>query len=188
MANFNAARGLQLHGSIGGVQLAALRPMKKEASVIIAPGDPVVLSGDADAVYGRAMVTRASAAGVISGVVCGIELNTSDLTKSHMAAADTGFVLVMEDENATYVIQEDSVGNNLALTDVGGFVDIIVANANTTLGISQVMIDSSTAPSAGDTGAQLRVEGLAPGSEVGANAKWIVSINKGQRDPVATEA
>lgn len=188
MANFDAARGFELHGSLGSAPLGTLRRMKKEASVILAPGDAVVLAGDGDAIEGKPLITRASAAGVISGVVCGIELNTSDLTKKHMAAADTGWVLVMEDKNALYIIQEDSVGNNLALTDIGGFVDIVVANANTTLGISQMEIDSSTAPSAGDTGAQLRIEGLAPGSSVGANAKWVVSINKDQRNPVATEA
>ena len=187
MANFDASRGFELHGSIGSAPLGSLRRMKKEASVILAPGDAVVLAGSGDSIEGKPTIDRAAAAGAISGVVCGIELNTSDLTKKHMAAADTGWVLVMEDPNALYIIQEDSVGNNLALTDIGSFVDIIVANANTTLGVSQMMIDSSTAASAGDTGAQLRVEGLAPGSEVGANAKWVVSINKGLRDPVGTE-
>lgn len=169
----------------GKAYTGAVKRYKKEASTIIAVGDPVVLTGSAEAVTGIALVDRAAAgAGTITGVVVAIDVNRDDLSKKHLAAADSGYVLVADDPELVFEIQEDSDTSNIAITDVGEFCDIVVADANTTLGLSVVELDSSNA----GTGDQVRILGLVQreDNELGANAKWEVVINEHTYKAVST--
>lgn len=186
MANVDRPFGMRPVRYLSGkAYTGACKRYKKEASTIIAVGDPVVLTGTAEAVTGIALVDRAAAgSGTITGVVVGIDPVRSDLTKNHLAAADAGYVLVADDPDLVFEIQEDSVGSNLAVTDVGEFCDIVVANADTTTGMSQVELDSSNA----GTGDQLRILGMVQreDNELGANAKWEVMINEHTMRAVST--
>lgn len=165
MANSNGPFGLRpISRFDGSVYKGAVIRCKKEASVILAPGDPVIHGGNSEATpaSGIPLVTRAvgsegSPSASIFGVVVSRAQDTSALNKKHFAAADTGYVYVCPANGMYFEIQEDSVGGSLALTDVGRGADLIVANANTTLGISQVMLDSSTAA---DSGKQLVIDEL----------------------------
>lgn len=193
MANADRPRGLKHVGFLGGVPMnGGVRRYRKEASVILGLGDPVVITGssstkgtnNADA-GGIALVTRASAAsGTITGVAVGFFIDTGSVERGqhtkHMAAADTGYVMVVDHPHALFEIQEDSVGNNLVVGDVGEGVDITIGNANTTTGYSICEIDSSTSAAQIGNADQLRVLELVdrPDNVLGANAKWIVLINE----------
>jgi hypothetical protein len=179
MANQNAPKGLEAKYVLGGGTSTSPMRMYKSASVILAPGDPVVMAGSADA-NGVPTVTRGAAGAAISGVLSAIEVLPDSLKQKHLAAADAGFVLVDVNPYIVCEVQEDSVGNNIAATDVGQGVDLIITDADTTLGLSKVMLDSSTAASGDASGTQCQILGLSPvsGNAIGQYAKWLVLINK----------
>lgn len=150
--------GFRPIGTLNGVDWnGQVMRFKKEASVILAVGDPVVGTGTGETATGIPLITRAQGSegtpSQITGVVVGIDPIRSDLSKTYMAAADQGYVHVCVGTNVLYAIQEDAVGGNIALTALLAGADIVVTNADTDRGLSQVMIDSSTA----GTDAQLQL-------------------------------
>lgn len=186
MANVDRPFGLKpIRYLSGQPYTGAVRRYKKEASTIIAPGDPVVLTGTAEATTGIPLVDRAAAgSGTITGVVVAIDPNRGDLSKTHLAAADDGYLLVADEPDLLFEIQEDSDASNLAVTDVGEFADIVVVDADTTIGLSKVELDSSDA----GTGDQVRIMELVQREDnaIGANAKWVVMINEHTYKSVST--
>lgn len=141
-------------------------------------GDPVIIAGSADG-DGTPTVTRATAAGAgrITGVVVGFEPN-STINAAGYGAASTGFyVLVCDDPNVLYEIQEDSVGGALAATSVGLNADLIAGSGSTATRMSGFMLDSSTAATTATL--QLRIIQLEQraDNEIGSLAKWLVAIN-----------
>jgi len=172
----HGARAVKYLSGVG--YTGSVRRFKKEASVILASGDPVVLTGTAEAATGIALITRAvgteGTPATITGFVVGIDPIRSDLSKTYMAAADTGYVLVADDPNILYSIQADGT---LAVTTIGEFCDLLVANADTDRGLSTTQLDASNA----GTGDQMRLMEFAqgPGLLVGdAFPEMITMINE----------
>lgn len=129
---------------------------KKEASVILGIGDPVVLTGDSETGTGIPLITRAAAgSGTITGVFVGIDpINASDRTKRGFAAADQNYCMVVDDPNVLFVIEEDGDTTPIPKTAIGEFCDLAtIGNASTTTWISTVQLDSSDAA----TGDQIRL-------------------------------
>lgn len=181
MAQASGPRGLRHVGSLSASKgNGAVRRFKKEASVILAPGDAVVLTGSAEAVTGIPLITRAQGTEgtptTITGVMEAREVDRDNLMKKHLAAADSAYVYVNVDPLALYLVQEDGVADTLEVGDVGEACDLIVANANTTLGISQVMLDSSNA----GTGDQVQILELAQrvDNALEQYSEWVVIINE----------
>jgi len=85
------------------------------------------------------------------------------------------YVLVVDDPNVIFEAQEDSIGNNLAVTDLSSNMDIVSGTNNGY--VSGWMLDSSTV----NTGStrQVKLLGLAQRSDnaVGQYGKWLVLIN-----------
>lgn len=175
MANVDAPMGAEIKRHLHGAPFnGQVRRYKKEASVILGMGDPVVLTGDSDS-DGVALITRAGGTGAITtitGFVVAIDPVRTDLSKNYFAAADQGYVLVADAPDLIIEMQEDSVGGALAGTDVGQGCDLVAAlDADTTTGRSKFEIDSSTAAS---SGVQLRIMQLAQRDDnaIGTNANW----------------
>lgn len=185
MPNVAHAGGFLPVDNFSGGYHGKVRKYKKEASVILAEGDAVVLTGSAEAVTGIALIDRAAAAsGTITGVVVGVDYDPQDLFRAnYLRAADTGYVYVLDDPSAHFYLQEDSVGGALAVTDVGRGADIAVSNADTTFGKSNMLLDSSTAGQA-----QVQILELAQleGNEIGNYATWRVRINEHTFNATAT--
>ena len=139
-------------------------------------GDPVLKTGSSDAA-GVPAVARAAAAGAITGVVVGFVPNgTTDM--AGYGAADTSYyLLVADDPDTLFEIQEDGVGGQLAAADIGLNADIIVAAGNSYSLKSGVMLDTST--KAGTAALPLKIVGLSErvNTEFGAYAKVRVKIN-----------
>lgn len=187
MANANAPRGLVPKRYRNGSPF--MGPLRKyyvnagDATALFI-GDPVVLSGTGDA-KGVPGCTRATAgtAGRITGVVCGIanddSLPSSNdmLQMGYRPASTAGYVLVCDDPEVLFEIQEDSVGGNLANTSIGLNADLAVGTGSTQTRQSGFMLDSSTA--AVTATLQLRIIQLEqrPDNEIGQYAKWLVAIN-----------
>jgi len=187
VSNFYAPNGLRPVKYLSGLPYTgAVTRYKKEASVILAPGDPVVVAGGAETSIpsGVPLITRAAtSSGTITGVVVGIAANPINLYKIYMAAADTGYVYVADEPNLLFEAMEDSGGTSggtdIAASDVQNGVDINVSNASTTTGLSQCMLKSSSTAANGGSGFQCRIFELAqkPNNAIGDFARWNVMIH-----------
>lgn len=189
MANVDAPRGLKPVRSLSsGPEGFAVRQYKKEASVILAPGDPVVLTGSAEAVTGIPLITRAQGSEgtptTITGVVVAIDPIRTALNQKHMAAADAGYVMVCDDPNMLFELQDDGAGDTIAVGDVGQTGDLVVGNANVTIGKSIVELDTSTVGS--DAQVQVMEIIQREDNEIAANAAILVRINEHTYNAAAT--
>jgi hypothetical protein len=139
-------------------------------------GDPVVKAGSSDGA-GNPSVTIAAAGGPITGVVMGFVPDGTTDQAGYRAASTAAYVLVCDNPDEAFIIQEDGVGGQLAAADVGLNASIIVAAGNAYSKRSGVMLDSST--KATTAGLELKILGLAPipGNDFGAYAKFLVKIN-----------
>jgi len=141
-------------------------------------GDPVILSGSGspEGVPGVVLAT-AGATNRITGVVVGFRPAPVIVAQGYLPASTGGYVLVADNPDAEFEIQEDSVGGSLAVTSIGLNCDLISAAGNTFLKRSQWMLDSSTA----GTGAtlQVRIVGFEQraDNEIGQYGKWLVRLN-----------
>jgi hypothetical protein len=138
------------------------------------PGDPVILSGSGspEGVPGVVAATQ-GATNRITGVVVGFRPAPVIVAQGYLPASTGGYVLVSDNPDTEYEIQEDGVGGTLAVTSIG----LISAAGSPFLKRSGWMLDSSTA----GTGAtlQVRILGLEQraDNELGQYAKWIVRLN-----------
>lgn len=176
MANVNAPRGFTpIRNSLMGD--SSVNRYYKDASVILGVGDPVVRTASSSDPEGGPEVTRATTGSYITGIVVGIEPIRSNLAQvGYMAAADAGYVLVADDPDQEFEVQETGSGTALAITDIGKHIDAITAtNANTTLGRSVYQIDNNA--KATDNTFIIRRLATTPNNEVGLYAKWIVGVN-----------
>lgn len=180
MANANVASGmLPVRYASGAPYNGAANRYHVPASdgTALFVGDPVIIAGGADA-DGVPTVTRATAAsaGRITGVVVGV-VNTPSLETRYRPASTAAYVLVADDPNLLFEIQEDSVGGALAAADIGLNADLVAGTGSTVTGMSGFMLDTSTKATTATL--QLRIEGLVQraDNEVGTNAKVLVRIN-----------
>jgi len=180
MANYDAPFGARPISNTSSSYIGQVNKyyIPSTDSVITAVGDLVKSAGSADA-DGIATVTRAAAGDAVRGIVTGFEFPNRNYENlpNYRPASVACYAYVMDDPMGMIVMQEDSVGNNLAATDVGLNVNFIVANANSSTGQSQMEIDSSTAL---DTATlPLKILGLYPvaNNAIGANAQWVLSFN-----------
>jgi hypothetical protein len=106
------------------------------------PGDPVLITGTADA-DGYSEINAATNGSSISGVVVGFE-DAASLALGYGAASTTRAVLVDDDPESLFEVQEDAVGGALAAADVGLNCDLISAAGSTTQRTSGWQLDTST--------------------------------------------
>ncbi len=179
MPNTNSPRGFTPYKFADGKPYTGQcnRYYKDATAGIIGVGDPVIRVTSSSDPMGGPEIVRATTGAAITGVVVGIEPDVSNLSKSgYLAAADIGYVLVADDPNLMFEVQESGSGTALAITDVGKHIDSVTAlNADTTIGRSKYQIDNN-AKAADNT---WRIQALSPRDDnaVGTYAKWIVIPN-----------
>jgi len=138
-------------------------------------GDLVIETGVANTTTGIAGVDAASAGGLISGVIVGIQYNPSNLEITYLPASTAGYVFVApatEDLLLTAYVN----ASGITVNDVGANADI-VATACTVSGsfaVSNMAIDGG---SYGSGTAQIRIVGLVDGA-TGASAQVYCRINE----------
>lgn len=181
MANTNVAFGLKPVQYAGGAAYSGAArsyfvPASDSTALFI--GDPVIIAGSGDAA-GVPSVTRATAAsaGRITGVVVGFVPDASVVANGYRVASVAGYVLVADDPNLIFEIQDDSVGGALAVTDIGLNADLIAASGSTATKRSGFMLDTSTKATTATL--QLRIKGIVQRAdvEIGTTSKVLVSIN-----------
>lgn len=183
MANGNAPRGLVpvrlRNGSPWDGPLRTYYVPSTDATAIFI-GDPVIIAGSADT-FGTPTATLATAGATnrITGACVGLRPggNSTLIPPRYRAASTAEYILVCDDPNVLYEIQEDGVGGQLAATNTGQNCDLVAGTGSTVTGNSGWMLDSSTA----GTGAtlQTRIMGLQmrADNDFGAYAKFLVAIN-----------
>jgi len=189
MANSDIARGLIPVAHRSGA------PYTGAANVYYVPssygtalfiGDPVIhVNNSADAA-GIPTVARASAGGgaYILGVMVGVASHgdpnvalTRDLPRYHQASTE-GYILVADDPDLLFEVQEDGVGGAMGTGAAGRNVDVVAGTGSTTTGYSGFELDSNTL----NTTATLQMRIHRPVERVDndatlTNAKWLCSIN-----------
>lgn len=179
MANADAPRGFTPVKYRSGKPYdgIARRYYKSTTAGVIGIGDPVIRATNSTDPEGGPEIVRATTGAAITGVVVGIEPTRSDLGKvGYLASADTGYVLVADDPELLFEVQEVSGGTALAVTNIGQHIDSVTAlDADTTIGRSKYEIDNAAVA----TGNTWRLESLVnrPDNAVGEHAKWLVMAN-----------
>ena len=183
MANVNAPFGLRPVRYLSGAPYnGACRTYYLDAndSTAYFIGDPVTLTGDvADADGNPEIIIATVGTGVttdrIVGAIVGFVPDPL-YTTLHRAASTPRKVLVADDPNLLFEMQEDG---NMGLNATSATAQIVTGSGGSTAtGLSSYQIDSSEeAQTATD---QLRIIGPVPrvdNDAASANAKWLVMIN-----------
>lgn len=142
-------------------------------------GDPVISSGTSQTVNGVVYpdVDQAATGDVITGVVVAVLPDTRDSTV-HRAASTLRRLLVCDDPNVLFEIQEVSGGTALTANDIGLNANFVVAAGSATTGLSGVELNNGTEATTNTL--DLKIIGLSPkiDNEIGEHAKWLVRINR----------
>lgn len=185
MANADASRGLQPVNT-GGAGTFSGKVTKYHVastdSTAIYVGGLVKLSGTGDANGVPGVTGNVSTGDAVVGVMVGAIPNTRDSAVYREASVDR-YILVADDPNQVFEIQDDSVGGDLAVTNIGNTADLTgFTGGSTTTGLSSMEIDSSTATASGDGTEDVLILGLAQREDnsIGTNANWLVRLNNHQ--------
>ena len=154
-------------------------------------GDPVIISGTGDAA-GVPGVARAAAGERMTGVVVGFAPkdnvaagSTTAINRGYRAASEADYLLVADDYNLLFAVEEDAVGGALATTDIGNNADLAAGTGSVYTKRSGYMLDSSTKAT---TSAQVRIVGFDQtiGNTIGGTGPvWLVSIVEATETPAA---
>lgn len=191
MANSNTPFGLRPVGGIGGgVYSGKITQYSVPASdgTAIFVGDPVKLAGTSQIINGQVFsdVTQAATGNVIVGIVVGVLADTRD-SLTYRAASTQRVLLVCDDPNALFEIQQVSGGTPLTANDVGLNANFVVAAGSTVTGYSGVTLDNTTEATTNTL--DLKIVGMPNradndvGTAVGTGAdasKFYVRINRHQ--------
>ncbi len=122
-------------------------------------GDPVKLVNAMDPENEVSVVTAAAAGDALIGAVVGFLPDPSNPYSTNRKASTNRYVLVCDDPDVVFQIQEDAVGGAVSAANVASHdnADIVVAAGSDATGVSGAMLDSS---SAAVTSAQLKIIGI----------------------------
>lgn len=184
MANADTPFGLRPVSTVSGQPYTGAARIYATAAgdaTAIYVGDPVKLSGTSQTINGRvyADVDQAATGDVIAGVVIGVVPDTRD-SLVYRAASTQRLVLVADDPNLLFEIQEVSGGTALTANDIGLNADFVVGSGSTVTGKSGVELNN--VGEATTNTLDLKIVGLVSreDNEIGEHAKFLVRINRHQ--------
>lgn len=189
MPNSNTPFGLRpVGGIVGGNYSGKITQYAVPSSdgTAIFVGDPVKLVGTSQFINGQvfANIAQAATGDVMVGVVVGVLADTRD-SLTYRAASTQRILLVADDPNAIFEIQQVNSGTALTANDIGLNANFVVASGSTVTGYSGVTLDNTT--EAGTNTLDLKILGMPnradndPGTAVGtgeAASKFYVRINR----------
>ena len=111
--------------------------------------------------------------------------STTAINRGYRAASEADYLLVADDYNLLFAIEEDAVGGALATTDIGNNADLVAGTGSVYTKRSGYMLDSSTKAT---TSAQVRIVGFDQtiGNTIGGTGPvWLVSIVEATETPAA---
>jgi len=196
MANVNAPFGLRPVRFLSGAPYNGQVNFyfATGASGVIAPGDPVIAAGAANTseingFQAGALPTVGIASDGSGDPITGVCVAVLPVTRDSLIYRETStdrVIVVANDPQLIFQVQEDAGGTALAGTDVGQLVVLKVGTADTNTGRSTWTIDTATAPNT-TAGFQCILQRLAPlpNNAIGTYAVWEVMINNHQLANIA---
>lgn len=178
MANADTPRGFRAvkYRSNHPYTGAARRYYVDATAALLGIGDPVIKVTNSSDPEGGPEVIEATAGAAITGVIVAMDPNRADLSAiGTIATGSTGYVMVADDPDLMFEVQEVSGGTALAVTDIGNHIDQTATTANTTLGHSAMELNN--AAKATDNTWILEELVKREDNAVGEHAKWLVSAN-----------
>lgn len=152
-------------------------------------GDAIKLTGSGSADGTSPSVAQVGAGDTLYGFLTGLEPDFSDegtlSTANYRAASTLRFGTAIIADGAICSIQEDSVGGNLATTQIGLNISVIVGSGSTTTGISGIELDSSTAATTNTLVYRIMGVDKTQGNAIGTNCRWLVTPNLTQLSAIA---
>lgn len=193
MANSDIANGFTVVGMIDGSDYHGKETrvcfLAAETSAACFIGDAIKLTGTGSADGTSPAVAQAAAGDTIYGFLTGLEPDFSDegtLSNANYRVNSTlryGTAIIAD--GAICSIQEDSVGENIAATEIGMNISVIVGSGSTTTGISGMELDSSTAATTNTLVFRIMSIDKTQGNAIGANCRWLVTPNLTQLSAIA---
>lgn len=186
MANVNRTNGLRLYKNVEDAALTEYFIPNTDATAVFV-GDLVKLDSTGDTVAagglgkGVRSVVQATPGGAVVGVVVGFKVDPTNLNVQYRAASTGRYVLVADDPEALFEVQEDAVGGALTVSDVGLNADFIVGAGSTVTGTSGMQLDTSTKAVTATLPLKIVEFSQRQDNEPGnANAKVVVQLNNHQ--------
>lgn len=189
MANANIPFGLRPVSTVSGAPYTAVGReyvIDSGDSTAVFIGDPVKITGGSTFLNGQTYsnVIQAATGDVITGVVVGVCSDTRD-SLIYRAASTTRRVLVCDDPNVLFEIQQGTGGTPLTANDIGLNANFAVGSGSTATGLSGVTLNN--VGEATTNTLDLKIVGMVnradndPGSAVGTGAdasRFLVRINR----------
>lgn len=178
MANVNNPNGFSSLGNRYGNNKGHGNWYYKDTTAgALGVGDAVIRVTSSSDPLGGAEIVKATQDAAVTGVIMGFSVNRTGLTSApNMSATDVGYVLVDDNPDSVFLVQESGSSTAFAVTDCGKHVSTITAAAaNTTTGRSVDALDNA-AKATGNTWILRRLCSR-PDNAVGAYAKWEVQAN-----------
>lgn len=170
MANRDAPRGFTPVNPF-----CKVRKYFKNAAVQLGVGDPVIRATNSDDANGYPEVTRATTGSAITGVVVEV-LPDNARTYPYLKSGDSGYVMVADDPNELFLVQDNGGATGIAITNLGQHIDSVAAiDCHSTTGRSKYELDTE-AIATDNTWVLVDIDHR-PDNAVGANADWIVKPN-----------
>lgn len=142
-------------------------------------GDLVTGAGTAQTIGGVVYsdVVQSATGGVFQGVVMGVLPDTQDSLK-YRAASTQRLLLVADDPDLLFEMQEVTGGTPLTANDIGLNANIVVAAGSTVTGLSGIELNNATEATTNTLDVKIvgfvnRVD-----NEIGEHAKWLVALNR----------
>jgi hypothetical protein len=142
-------------------------------------GDLVTAAGTAQTINGVVYqdVVQSATGDIFQGVVVGVLPVTQDSLK-YRAASTQRLLLVADDPDLVFEIQEVSGGTPLAANDIGLNANIVVAAGSTVTGMSGMELNNATEATTNTL--DVKIQGFVNrvDNEIGEHAKWLVALNR----------
>lgn len=174
MSNVNAPFGLRAVSELNGSPyVGSVRTYSTPASDATAlfVGDLVKIAGTSQIINGVVYpdVIRAASGDTFVGVVVGCEPDTRDSTQ-YRAASTARRILVNDDPNALFMVQQSNSGTAFAANDIGLNCNINVGAGSTVTSYSGTVADNATGATTNTL--DLKIIGMvnAPDNDVGSSA------------------
>lgn len=184
MANPNTPAGFRPVKDIDGAPwTGACRAysMPTGDGTAVGMGDLVKLAGTGQTIDGivYADVARAATGNVILGAIVAVKADTRD-SLVYRAASTQRIVFVADNPRLLFEAQENT-GTAFAADDIGLNADFVVtAGVSTTTGLSGMEINTTGEATTNTLDLHLVEFVNRPDNAIGANAKWLVRINRHQ--------
>lgn len=183
MANVNSPHGLNPVRYISGAPYngaANVYTTTTGDGTAIGIGDPVLDLGTATT-NADGTVTKdvkiAATTDVITGVVVAVLPDTRD-SLLYRAASTVRRLLVADDPNILFEIQESTGGTAFTANDLGLNASLSIGSPSTTTGKSGATVDNSTEATTNTLALKLVGVYSAPDNAIGDSCRWLVRINR----------